>query len=200
MIGFKILAKYIVNASLFSQTFLFIYGYFSSFCHFPFSFQRIQVQTCWTCWTWWLQVIKNILWSKFCIYFFFQASTNEIGQFVSIPTRKSKLIVKLQKIEFKKTRQITTFDFFFKFYTPARSWYTDGSRPIIVQVCQLVGQDLNPIWRPTRFVQDDVVRCGVDGTLTNRLADEVEVIPEIYQIGQKLHKEQKWTICSQVLA
>ena len=80
---------------------------------------------------------------------------------------------------------------FFKFYTPARSWYTDGSRPIVVQVGQLVGQDLNPIWRPTRFVQDDVVRCGVDGTLTNRLADEVEVIPEIYQIGQKLHKEQK---------
>ena len=56
---------------------------------------------------------------------------------------------------------------------------------------QLVGQDLNPIWRPTRFVQDDVVRCGVNGTLTHRLADEVKVIPEIYQTGQKLDKEQK---------
>ena len=100
--------------------------------------------------------------------------------------------MKLQKIEFKK-KLFLPLCLFFKFYTPARSWYTDGSRPIVVQVGQLVGQDLNPIWRPTRFVQDDVVRCGVDGTLTNRLADEVEIIPEIYQIGQKLHKEQKWT-------
>ena len=47
-----------------------------------------------------LQVIENVFWSKLCIYFFFQASTNEIGQFVSIPTSKSKSFMKVQYNDF----------------------------------------------------------------------------------------------------
>ena len=85
-------------------------GFFSSFCHF--SIHWIQVQTCWT---WWLQVIENVLWSKFCIYLFFQASTNEIGQFVSIPTSKSKLFMKLQKMDFLKNWSNHNFWFFLNF-------------------------------------------------------------------------------------
>ena len=98
-----------------------------------------------------LQVVENILLSKFWVYFLFEATTNKICQFVGIPTW---------------------------------SRYTDSSWPIVVQVRQLVRKDLNFIWRPTGLVQNNVVRCRVDSSLTHRLADEVKIVP-VVKMGKK---------------
>ena len=70
---------------------------------------------------------------------------------------------------------------------PTWSRYTDSSWPIVVQVRQLVRKDLNFIWRPTGLVQNNVVRCRVNSSLTHRLADEVKIVPVV-----KMEKKLEW--------
>jgi hypothetical protein len=59
----------------------------------------------------------------------------------------------------------------------AWSRYSDGSRPIEVKMTELVRQDLNPIWRQTGLIVDDIVARGVDGPLAYALADHEKVKP-----------------------
>lgn len=59
----------------------------------------------------------------------------------------------------------------------ARSWYTNGARPVVVQVSELVGQALKVVWCQPGAVLNHVVMGWRHRSLTDRLADKKEVIP-----------------------
>lgn len=55
-------------------------------------------------------------------------------------------------------------------------WHACCSAPVVVQMALLVREQLHLIWWKLAGVIDDVVACRCDGSLTNRLADEEEVV------------------------
>lgn len=50
-------------------------------------------------------------------------------------------------------------------------------RPVIVEMCQFVGQPLHVVRLEACPVPYHIVVCGGDSALSNRLAHKVEVIP-----------------------
>ena len=60
----------------------------------------------------------------------------------------------------------------------ARSRHPDSSRPVVVEVGELVGERLDVLWQQPGGVLHYVVGGRVDGALVHRLRDEEEVIPK----------------------
>ena len=59
--------------------------------------------------------------------------------------------------------------------------HTHCSRPIVVQVSELVGQPLQLVGGEAALIHDDVVAGGVDSALPHRLGDEEEVVSVSYK-------------------
>ena len=60
----------------------------------------------------------------------------------------------------------------------ARSRHPDSSRPVVVEVGELVGERLDVLRQQPGGVLHYVVGGGVDGALVHRLRDKEEVIPK----------------------
>lgn len=64
-------------------------------------------------------------------------------------------------------------------------WNTDCTRPIVVQVCQLVTECLHDVWLPTDVVVDNDVVTRRDGSLTDVLTHQEKVVPGISFVHYK---------------
>lgn len=53
-----------------------------------------------------------------------------------------------------------------------------GAAPVVVQMSLLVRQQLHPIWLESAGVVDDVVRSWSNCALSDRLADQEEIVAE----------------------
>ena len=53
-----------------------------------------------------------------------------------------------------------------------------SSRPVVVEVGELVGQSLDVLWHQAGGVLHYVVGCGVHSALVHRLGHEEEVVPK----------------------
>lgn len=59
------------------------------------------------------------------------------------------------------------------------SFLPSCSTPVVVEMAHFVCELLQSIWSQTECVMDDVIRSWTNGSLTNRLTDEEEVIARI---------------------
>ena len=67
----------------------------------------------------------------------------------------------------------------------ARSGHPDSSRPVVVEVGELVGERLDVLGHETRCVLHHVVRGWIDSALVHRLRDQEEVIPRENPLKRK---------------
>jgi len=58
----------------------------------------------------------------------------------------------------------------------AGGWNTDGARPVVVEVGQLVAEALKLVGLEARLVHDDIVAGRVHCTLSDGLGDEKKVV------------------------
>ena len=80
----------------------------------------------------------------------------------------------------------------------ARSRHPDSSRPVVVEVGELVGERLDVLRQQPGGVLHYVVGGGVDGALVHRLRDEEEVIPEQNGLSMRQNRPDRTYLSGRV--
>ena len=75
----------------------------------------------------------------------------------------------------------------------AWSWDTNCPRPIVIQMAQLVGEALEVVRLQARAVMNDVTVGWRDSALSDRLADQEEVVP-FWTSDNCVHNSSRWRV------
>ena len=61
-----------------------------------------------------------------------------------------------------------------------RSWYPNCAWPVVIEMCQFVGEFLEVVRLQSRTVMDHNIVSGCDCSLTDMLRHQEEIKPEIH--------------------